>query len=93
MFLRRQANRVNKIRFAGGLRTLSYLLDAEWHGKGLGRVILSLGLKAFSKECNNVKIINAYVLHENLSSAKVFERMGFDKIVSLDHILYTKKMN
>jgi len=63
---------------------ISYLIDKNWRGKGLGSLILTKGMQKL-KELQNVKKIVGYVQNFNIASTKAFERAGFRKIVALKY--------
>ena len=58
---------------------ISYLLDANYHGKGFGVKLLSQGIDFFLKE-NNVKHVCGLVFKENIPSMKAFRELGYKEI-------------
>ena len=57
--------------------TLSYSIDKSYRGKGLGKLILSLGNEHLKKDVPSIKTILGYVKSQNTASNKVFHRLGF----------------
>jgi UDP-2,4-diacetamido-2,4,6-trideoxy-beta-L-altropyranose hydrolase len=86
---------IGSIRFDlnGSIATISYLLDPITHGKGLGTILMKKGLEMFEKliDSNEIKIIQGYVLMENIPSVKLFERFGFK--VEIESNMYLFKKN
>lgn len=69
---------------------LSYFIDNNFRGKGLGLSILRLGIEKLMKLRNNLRF-RAIVRKENLTSCHLFERLNFQKkILDVDFIEYTK---
>jgi UDP-2,4-diacetamido-2,4,6-trideoxy-beta-L-altropyranose hydrolase len=62
---------------------ISYLVDNEYNGRGLGQVILILGLEYIEniKKTTSISIkkIIGYVLKNNAASIRIFEKMNFKK--------------
>jgi len=86
---------IGSIRFDlnGSIATISYLLDPITHGKGLGTILMKKGLEMFENliDLNEIKIIQGYVLMENIPSVKLFERFGFK--VEIESNMYLFKKN
>ncbi|MEI8116890.1 MAG: UDP-2,4-diacetamido-2,4,6-trideoxy-beta-L-altropyranose hydrolase [Flavobacteriia bacterium] len=86
---------IGSIRFDlnGSVATISYLLDPITHGKGLGTILMKKGLEMFEHliDLNEIKIIQGYVLMENIPSVKLFERFGFK--VEIESNMYLFKKN
>jgi RimJ/RimL family protein N-acetyltransferase len=55
---------------------ISYLLDPNFHGMGLGKVILLDGIR-FLTGAKKVSKISGFVYKENIPSMKSFENLGF----------------
>ncbi|MCK5098297.1 MAG: UDP-2,4-diacetamido-2,4,6-trideoxy-beta-L-altropyranose hydrolase [Desulfobacteraceae bacterium] len=55
---------------------IDYSIDSLVRNQGFAKVLLSKGIKAFKSE-NNSKNIQALVDNENLSSFRVFQKLGF----------------
>lgn len=69
---------------------LSYFLDKDFRGKGLGLTILRLGIGKILNLQNNLRI-KAVVRRNNLSSCRLFERLNFHKeMIDVDLCEYTK---
>jgi UDP-2,4-diacetamido-2,4,6-trideoxy-beta-L-altropyranose hydrolase len=85
---------IGSIRFDlnGSIATISYLLDPITHGKGLGTILMKKGLEMFEKliDSNEIKIIQGYVLMENIPSVKLFERFGFKLEIESNMYLFKK---
>jgi UDP-2,4-diacetamido-2,4,6-trideoxy-beta-L-altropyranose hydrolase len=86
---------IGSIRFDlnGSIATISYLLDPLIHGKGLGTILMKKGLEMFENSivASEIKIVQGYVLMENIPSIKLFERFGFQ--VEIESNMYLFKKN
>jgi RimJ/RimL family protein N-acetyltransferase len=75
---------------------ISYLIDPEYHGKGLGQAVLAKGLEVLQSEHekNNFlfKKVIGYVIGENIPSVKAFERLGFIKHTEADRLKFEKEI-
>lgn len=73
---------------------LSYLLDSQFHGQGMGVSLLKQALRRFSSEMKNNKIrkIAGYVLRDNIPSIRAFERLGFTRIEWDDCLKFEKTL-
>ncbi|NLI10318.1 MAG: GNAT family N-acetyltransferase [Elusimicrobia bacterium] len=58
---------------------ISISLDSEYRGFGLSDYILNETLSLYQKKFSKKKII-AYIKQENISSVKLFEKVGFKKV-------------
>ncbi len=62
---------------------ISYLIDPEYQGKGLGQIILNKGIEFILDKAKENKIdfkkIVGFVMKTNIPSLKAFERLGFVK--------------
>jgi UDP-2,4-diacetamido-2,4,6-trideoxy-beta-L-altropyranose hydrolase len=63
---------------------ISYLIDNNWRGKGLGNSVLTKGLQKLIGTCAVKKVIG-YVQDFNTASIKTFNHAGFRRIVSLKY--------
>jgi RimJ/RimL family protein N-acetyltransferase len=72
---------------------ISYLVSPQYHGKGLGRIILAKGLEYLAMNTTNVTIAKGYVMPQNIVSVKVFERLGFDSATENNQLIFSKKIN
>lgn len=72
---------VGSIRFdiVESTATISYLVDAAYHGIGLGRSLLAEGMKKLLKHAPGTKKIVGFVLPTNTPSVRVFEKLGFQR--------------
>ena len=80
--LEKNGQGIGSIRFdldADGKARISYLLDPDSHGKGLGKVILELGMNRLKGDQPNLRSVFGDVMEENMASIKTFERLGFLK--------------
>ncbi|MCX2837914.1 UDP-2,4-diacetamido-2,4,6-trideoxy-beta-L-altropyranose hydrolase [Salinimicrobium sp. MT39] len=58
---------------------VSYLLDPEFHGKGLGLSLLKLGVEKLKITDNNIKYVTGYVMNNNIASLKIFRKLGYEE--------------
>jgi UDP-2,4-diacetamido-2,4,6-trideoxy-beta-L-altropyranose hydrolase len=80
--LEKDKNPVGQIRFdvEENIAHISYLIDLNYRGQGLGKLIVQLGLKKFLKDNSRQVDFQAAVKPENLVSHKIFQNIGFDKV-------------
>ena len=72
---------------------ISYLLDPEYHNRGLGVSLLKLGLeRLLTKNITKLKQVVGYVMPENIASAKAFEKLGFVKEIENDNFKFVKNI-
>ncbi len=72
---------------------LSYLIDPSFRGKGLGKQIVSQGIKQLIAQTDFKGSILAHVKQNNIASAKIFDVLHFIKQEDKEHpnsILYSK---
>jgi UDP-2,4-diacetamido-2,4,6-trideoxy-beta-L-altropyranose hydrolase len=72
---------------------INYLLDTNFHNKGLGIVLLKKGvafLKAEGKR--GIENVIGFVMPENIPSVKTFERLGYSKHVEKSNFKFTKSL-
>lgn len=62
---------------------ISYSLDKEYRGKGLGIWILKNGITAFRKNHSDYRIIG-FVKFKNIASAKIFRALEFKEFVATE---------
>ena len=81
--LEKEGIAVGSIRFDIEKNTakISYLIDPEFKGKGLGTRILKEGIARLRLEKPFVKIIYGFVIKGNLASIKIFENLGFKLVL------------
>lgn len=73
---------------------ISYLIDPNFHNRGLGVPLLKKGVEAFIREeRKKVKSIIGYVMPENIASCKTFERFGFEKTAEKGNYKYRLLIN
>ncbi|MCR4831648.1 MAG: GNAT family N-acetyltransferase [Pseudobutyrivibrio sp.] len=58
---------------------IDYSIDKAYRNKGIGNIIISLGIERITKDCNRVKTIVAKVKGTNAYSQKCFIRNGFEE--------------
>jgi len=83
---------VGSIRFDlnGEEAVISYLLDPNYHGQGLGAVLLKKGILSLSENTRQIITrISGIVMPDNISSCKTFERFGFTKEMEGENYKYT----
>jgi len=69
-----------------GESVVSFLLDPEYHGKGLGKTLLSKGIEWAKEKWPNTEVVG-YMLPENIASQVLFTSLGFAKSVTSGKIL------
>jgi RimJ/RimL family protein N-acetyltransferase len=57
---------------------ISYLLDPIYHGKGLGQLLLREGIKRVKSD-NILEMLIGIVKEENMASAHLFRKLGFQE--------------
>ncbi|MEQ1586320.1 MAG: UDP-2,4-diacetamido-2,4,6-trideoxy-beta-L-altropyranose hydrolase [Cyclobacteriaceae bacterium] len=67
-----------------GAYVISYQIDKNWRGKGLGYPVLVKGMQKLI-EVRTVEKIIGYVQNSNIPSIKAFRSAGFREIVSLKY--------
>ena len=87
---------VGSIRFdiENGIAKISYLVDPLQTGKGIGTLLMKLGLKRIAEQYTNSELteIHGFVIPENIASVKTFERFDFRKQLVKDVFLYSKNL-
>jgi len=70
---------------------IDYSIDEKYRGKGFGKIILELAIRNF----NQGDMLKAIVKNENISSLKVFQKLGFEEEIDQDSniICFIKKIN
>lgn len=71
---------------------ISYLVDSQFHGKGLGRIILAEGIKRLIESQKTFRYLVGFVLTENNASIRIFERLGFKKEAAEGNLKYFKEV-
>ncbi|PTX19977.1 UDP-2,4-diacetamido-2,4,6-trideoxy-beta-L-altropyranose hydrolase [Pontibacter mucosus] len=68
-----------QIRFtiSGTTATLSYLIDGNYRGKGLGYTVLLKGVERLRREHPEVRLVEGLVQRDNIASVRAFEKAGF----------------
>ena len=96
VFVDEQQNNIGVIRFEKNIEgfVISYSIDKEYRGKGLGTVILEKGMEKLCQIVEN-PIFIGYVKKGNIASEKIFDRLGFsiekkESIQGAEFIIYKK---
>src|SRR5690606_36485802 len=87
-----EQNAVGCIRFdiEKGEAKISYLVDKDYHQKGLGSLLIKKGIEVFCAEAPKFDgPIIGFVLPANVASCKIFERLGFEKMLENNTIKYS----
>ncbi len=72
--------------------TISYLLDPGYHGKGLGKQLLSRGLSKLYRERGNITVTGLVHIN-NIASRRIFEQLCFHQIHESEVLLrFTKQL-
>ena len=92
-FLKYENNICGSIRFdeLNNKFKISYLIDIEFQGQGLGKIILFLGTLLLQKKIKNKIEVYGDVKNDNYSSIKIFENLSFDKKKLNESILRFEK--
>lgn len=67
---------------------IDYSISKQYRGKGLGKLIVELGLKALLPLTKPQERIIAKVKQENIPSIRVFEDLGFAKESQADMMIF-----
>lgn len=57
---------------------ISYLIDADYRGQGLGLHLLQKGVKALTSQRPDIQQVEGLVQRENMASVRSFEKAGFN---------------
>lgn len=70
---------VGQVRFElfDDVAEVSFSIDVEFRGKGIGREILKTAIIEFSHACPRIRYIQAIVKSDNVASNRIFSRLGF----------------
>lgn len=74
---------------------ISYLVDPEFQGQGLGLILLKKGIESILLKNHNADglySISGYVMKTNIPSIKAFKRMGFMEMDIIDRYKFEKKI-
>ena len=63
--------------FTGAEAVLSYSIDKNYRGKGLGSILLKEGIRKVMHEYSDIKVINGFVQKNNYASMNSFSKAGF----------------
>ena len=67
---------------------ISYLVDPNFHGKGYGQKILEKGIFYLKRINKEIHSIHGFVMHENIPSCKIFDKLNFKKQEQKESIKY-----
>ncbi|MFN3554339.1 MAG: GNAT family N-acetyltransferase [Bacteroidales bacterium] len=70
---------------------ISYLIDPLYHGKGLGKEILELGVLQLLRDNSETKKVYGFVMEGNSISARIFEKLGYKKTITENRQLRFEK--
>jgi len=59
---------------------ISYSLDLRYRGKGLGQIMLNMGIEEVRKEVGQSLVFKADILPHNEASRRVFRKCGFELV-------------
>lgn len=71
---------------------ISYLIDSNCFGKGLGTEILRLLEQKIKEDSLPVYLLNGYVYKDNIASIKIFQKLGYNYIDEKDQFKFFKKL-
>lgn len=72
---------------------ISYLIDPLFHGQGFGVLLLRKGIEILTTLSEvTFNAITGYVMPENISSVKAFQKLGFDSELENNILKFTKKL-
>lgn len=66
-----------KVELDGEVGTLNIFLKKEYRKQGLGTFFLEEGVAALKRGNKEIKLLQGYILEENLPSKNLFEKSGF----------------
>lgn len=74
-----QGEPVGSIRFdiKGVKAKINYLIDPKYHGQGLGRTLLKLGMNSLKNDHPEIDEVFGQVYEKNLASIKIFEKLNY----------------
>lgn len=80
---------LGSIRFdlEGEIAKINYLVDPEYHGMGLGNVLLKEGMAVLKKEVSSIQSVYGWVFQTNIASVKIFEKLKFQLTEAKDGLL------
>ena len=81
-----------RVNCKGKEATISYSIDHEYRLMGHAKVMLGLLEKELRKKNIDVELIGL-VKENNIASQKVFEQLGYEKIVEKDYLKYKKALS
>lgn len=61
------------------IATISYSIDKEYRGRGLGKVLIKKGIEQLIQETPTIKLVQGYVKNNNQPSIHTFKKLGFQE--------------
>jgi RimJ/RimL family protein N-acetyltransferase len=71
---------------------ISYLLDPNFTGKGLGTFLLKEGVKFLKKNRPSIRKVYGHVFKKNIGSIKIFEKLSFQEVSNYSSELKYEKI-
>jgi len=71
---------------------ISYLIDPYFHGRKLGKTILTLLEEFITKQKLEISKLTGYVLETNIPSVKIFESLGYSKYRESESLRFIKQL-
>lgn len=72
---------------------ISYLIDPYFHGRKLGKTILTLLEDYITRQKIGIKKLMGYVLETNIPSVKIFESLGYTKYLDSESLKFIKQIS
>lgn len=74
------------------IATISYVIDENERGKGIGSTMLNLLYEKIKTDDYNIKKLKGLVKKENIASRKAFINNGYTEIEDKEYIIYIKEV-
>ncbi|MBP9164420.1 MAG: GNAT family N-acetyltransferase [Leptospiraceae bacterium] len=71
---------------------LNYSIGKQFRGSGYGKKIIELGSERLAKQNKKVNKIEAHVKTNNIASQKIFDSLGFEKVLLGDEYIFTREL-
>jgi len=71
---------------------ISYLIDSNFTGMGLGYYLLKFGVQVLKKDNSNLEKVYGFVLPDNKASVRIFEKLGYTHTINEDEIKFEKQL-
>lgn len=88
-------NRLGSVRIdidQDGNGIISYLIDPHFHGRKLGKKLLTLLEDHLKCDAPAVKTLIGYVMATNIPSIKIFESLGYKGTIDNESLKFTKQL-